>query len=127
MKKMAVELREILSKSCILGDALDMLGYSMEGILFIDNDEMELRAMISQITGSIECLKAYQSGISNDLDKFLERLLDEKEGEPDEEASPKEKEERLLWVYRHMDEADKKQLDRYCHGFKLGHDVADSE
>ncbi len=113
-----VTITEIMSNCCNLGDALDVLGYSMEGMVFMDFDEADLRMMISKITGSIECLKLYQDKISNDLDAFLDNFLKEN---PDKlmEASQKEKEERLLWVYRHMKEEDKGQLDSYCTDFHL--------
>ncbi|MCM1224590.1 MAG: hypothetical protein NC548_60090 [Lachnospiraceae bacterium] len=117
MKKVTESVTEIMAKCCNMGDALDMLGYSMEALYYIDNGEAELRKMLSQITGGIECLKAYHSIIYEDLEVVLNDLFEDEDEPP--EMSQKDKEERLLWVYRHMSESDKGQLDRYCNEFHL--------
>lgn len=115
MKKVTESVTKIMAKCCNMGDALDMLGYSMEALYYIDNGEAELRKMLSQITGGIECLKAYHGGICDDLETVIDEFL--KDSLP--EMSQKDKEERLLWVYRHMSESDKGQLDHYCNEFHL--------
>lgn len=120
MKKTEM-ISDLMERINSLGDALDVLGYSLEGMYYIDNDETTLRKMISQITGSLECLKCYHSQISEDIDKLYDEVI--KDGEAPEE-NPKYREERLIWVYRHMDEDDKGRLDRYCDGFHLGFDHA---
>ncbi len=111
---------EILSHCYSLGDTLTTLGYAMEFMNYIDNREEELRKIASNLSGAIECLKEYQGKITDDIEKLFDELL---KNEP-VEVNQREEEERLLWVYRHMDKHDKGQLDRYCDGFQLGFDHA---
>lgn len=113
---------EILAHCYALGDALISLGYAMEVMTYIDNHEEELRKIASNISGGIECLTDYQGKITDDIEKLFDEFL---KNEP-AEVNQREQEERLLWVYRHMNEHDKGQLDRYCNGFKLGFDRAES-
>ena len=115
MKKTEM-VSEILSHCYSLGSTLATLGYAMEIMNYIDNREEELRKIANNIAGAIDCLTEYQWKITYDIEKFFDELL---KSEP-VEVNQREKEERLLWVYRHMDEHDKGQLDRYCDGFKLG-------
>lgn len=115
MKKSEIT-SEILSHCYALSDALSTLSYAMKVMTYIDNHEEELREIASNISGGIECLIDYQGKITDDIEKFFDELL---KNEPTE-VNQREQEERLLWVYRHMDEHDKEQLDRYCNGFKIG-------
>lgn len=117
MKKSEIT-SEILSHCYALSDALSTLSYAMEVMTYIDNHEEELRKIASNISGGIECLIDYQGKITDDIEKFFDELL---KNEPTE-VNQREQEERLLWVYRHMDANDKGRLDRYCDGFKLGYD-----
>lgn len=109
---------DILTHCYSLGDALTALGYATEIMDYIDNREEELRKIASNISGAIDCLADYQGNITDDIEKLFDELLKD---EP-VEVNQREKEERLLWVYRNMDEHDKGQLDRYCDNFHLNKD-----
>lgn len=117
MKKTEV-VSEILAKCYSFGDALEMLGYAMEFISCnMDIDEQELRLIISHTYGGVKCLADCQGNITRDIENFMDELY--KELGIDPSANPKYREERLVWVYRHMDEKAKEKLDHYCDEFQL--------
>lgn len=127
MKKTEV-VSELLTKCLNFGDALEVLGYAMEFISCnIDIDEDELRLILNRICGGVKSLADSHGRITDDIENFMDELLKElgEAPEPPEE-NPKYREERLIWVYRHMDETDKGRLDRYCDGFHLGFEHAES-
>lgn len=105
MKKSEIT-SEILSHCYALSDALSTLSYAMEVMTYIDNHEEELRKIASNISGGIECLIDYQGKITDDIEKFFDELL---KNEPTE-VNQREQEERLLWVYRHMENTTKNSL-----------------
>lgn len=124
MRKTEV-VSEILTKCLNFGDALEVLGYALEFISCnMDIDEGELRLILNRTYGGMKCLADCHGRITSDIEKFMDDLLKELGETPEE--NPKYREELLVWVYRHMDEEDKGQLDRYIDGFHLGFDYAES-
>lgn len=122
-----MKINEILTQCFALGDALETVGYAMEFVNYnMDIDEQEFRKIIGNIYGAVKCLADYQGKITDDIES-LKGELQETETDPEtEELERKYREERLVWVYRHMDESDKGRLDRYCDGFKLGYGFGES-
>lgn len=104
---------EIAEKCFAFGGALETLGYAMEFVNYnVDIEAEELRKIVTHIHSGIKCLADYHEIITDAIDNAEDEYMDE--------------EERLVWVYRHMDEADKERLDRYCKGFTLGYDFRES-
>lgn len=90
--------------------AIKTLRYAMNAINCMDNDEITIRIIACNIADSIECIIEYYASILNDI---------EKDGiEKSEENNQKEKEERLIWVYRHMNDDAKNKLNHYCDKFQ---------
>lgn len=120
MKKTEM-VSEILTKCYSFGDALQMLGYAMEFISCnMDIDEQELRLIINHTYGGVKCLADCQGNITHDIENFMDELYKELGIDPEApEVNPKYREERLVWVYRHMDEKVKEKLDKYCDEFHL--------
>lgn len=116
-----MKITEILTQCFALGDALETISYAMEFVNYnMDIDEQEFQKIVGNIYGAIKCLADYQRKITDDIES-LKGELKEADSET-EEIERKYREERLIWVYRHMDANDKGRLDRYCDGFKLGYD-----
>lgn len=120
MKKTEM-VSEILAKCYSFGDALQMLSYAMEFISCnMDIDEHELSLIVSHTYGGVKCLADCQKNITNDIENFMDELYKELGIDPNApQANPKYREERLVWVYRHMDEKAKEKLDKYCDEFHL--------
>lgn len=68
MKK---EILEIYARSLSLESALEVLGYSMEFMNYIDNDETKLRDIACNIAGNIRCLQEYQEKTTSDIEKIM--------------------------------------------------------
>lgn len=127
MRKTEV-VSEILVECLNFGDALEVLGYALEFISCnTDIDEGELRLILNRTYGGVKCLANCHGRITSDIENLMSELLKEFGEAPEPpEQSQKYREELLVWVYRHMDAADKGQLDSYIDGFHLGFDYADS-
>lgn len=115
---------KILDQCYAMGSALETLGYALGFLTYnIDINEDELRKIINHISGSIKCFADYHEKITDDIENIKYELIEIGYTDPDEEkAKQRYMEERLVWVYRHMDANDKGRLDRYCDRFKLGYD-----
>lgn len=121
MKKTEM-VSEILAKCYSFGDALQMLSYAMEFISCnMDIDEQELKLIVSHTYGGVKCLADCQGNITHDIENFMDELYKELGVDPNapEVVNPKYREERLVWVYRNMDEKAKEKLDKYCDEFHL--------
>ena len=121
MKKTEM-VSEILTKCYAFGEALQILSYAMEFISCnMDIDEQELRLIVSHTYGGVKCLADCQGNITHDIENFMDELYKELglDRNAPEVVNPKYREERLVWVYRNMDEKTKEKLDRYCEEFQL--------
>lgn len=65
---------EIYSRSLSLESALEVLGYSMKSMEYIDNDEAKLRDIARNIAGNIECLLEYQDKTTDVIEKLRHEI-----------------------------------------------------
>lgn len=86
--------------------AIKTLRYAMDAINYMDNDEITIRTIACNIADSIECVIEYYASILNDIEK---NGIEKSEGN-----IQREKEERLIWEYRRMnnDTNPRAQADR---------------